>query len=108
MRRRLSVREAMHGEKKQVSVKKVCNKRKIPLYYVMGEDHRITPAHFGFCLNMHKMGQYLKEPFPDGEIFHQIEDNAKFWFSTSRESLIAVMENRKEPWVCLDLRKDSK
>ena len=107
-RKRMSIEEAMHGEKKRMSVKQMCNKRKIPLYYVMGEDHRITPAHFGFCQHMYKTGQYLKAPFPEGEILVQIEDDAIFWFSTSRESLIAVMENRKEPWLCVDLRKDNK
>ncbi|PXV61225.1 hypothetical protein CLV62_12558 [Dysgonomonas alginatilytica] len=106
--RRLSVSEVLNGQKMQKSVKRMRSKDRIPRYYVMGEDHKITVAHFGFCLNMHKMGEYLKAPFPDGEIFHQIEDNARFWFSTSRESLIAVMENRKEPWVCLDLREDNK
>lgn len=106
--RRLTIREAMHGEKKRVSVKQMCKKLKIPLYYVMGEEYRIIPAPFGFCQYMYKTGQYLKAPFPEGEILMQIEDDAIFWFSTSRESLIAVMENRKDPFLCVDLRESNK
>lgn len=107
-RRRMNVSQAMNGMKEQMCVKKMCKKHKIPLYYVMGEEYRIIPAPFGFCQYMYKTGQYLKAPFPEGEILMQIEDDAIFWFSTSRESLIAVMENRKEPFLCVDLRESNK
>ncbi len=103
-RRRMSIEEAMNGVKeKQVCVKKQCRKYGIPLYYGFSEKDLITPASFDLCQRMHKMGQLTKAPFPDGEILLLTRGNEKFWISTSRESLIDAMENKKQPLFCFDL-----
>ena len=65
-RTKMTISEAMNGMKEQMCVKKMCKRHKIPLYYVMGEKHRILLASFEFCQHMHKTGKLAKEPFPDG------------------------------------------
>lgn len=76
------------------------NQEENPQYYVMNRLYEISVPNDGYSKHLLESMRCYNEPFPDGEVLfveHHSDDEERTWFSSCRESLIAIKENRKKP-----------
>ena len=94
------------NSKNQKSFNKNQNKSDMVQYYTMDEKFKMEAAFpaFNQALNETVQGfAYQNRPFPEGEVMCVICKGKKSWFSSSRESLIAIIESKKQPMYYMNL-----
>lgn len=94
-KKNLSVKEVMNNKKNQEYLNKKFNKDGIVQYYVLDEKQRITIADVEYNKEIDDIMRENDRIVPEGEVLLIQEDTRKFWVSTSKKSLIDVMNNRK-------------
>lgn len=95
----------MKTKNQQTSIKKQ-NNNSMKQYYTMDSTFLMQAANSLFNPVINEMVQglaYQNSPFPDGEVICVICEGKKSWLSSSRESLLAIMQNKKEPMYHMNL-----
>ena len=85
----------MNNKKNQEYLNKKFNKDGIVQYYVLDEKQRITIADVEYNEEIDRYMRGSGGIVPEGGVLLIQEDTRKLWVSTSKKSLISVLNNKK-------------